>query len=133
MSRTRTVIFSVVGILFVLSLAWVLSAAHSIRREKATIRARYQQMRATLSLGNNNAAAGLIAPLYRGGFDGRQFSMLNDFATPLGPDSSIFVFRDKAVVWPSHTSHYVVLPGGNTIEMIKSGGSWFFTGKVNID
>lgn len=59
--------------------------------------------------------------------------MLNDFAQPLGPRSSILVLGEDATVWPERTSHYLILPGGNTIKMVKVDGEWFFTGKVSID
>lgn len=133
MHRLGLIVLSAVGLLLVLAMAAGLFVFRSIRREQSQIRARYQEMRTALSANDTNAALALVAPQYRSGFDGHRFSMLNNFAQPLGPRSSIIVLRDEAVVWPVRTSHYVVLPGGDTIEMIRAGGDWFFTGKVHID
>ena|SRR5690349_14549306 len=133
MRRTRLIALSIVGLLLVLAMAVVLFVDRPISREQTQIRARYQQMRAALSSNDTNAALALVAPQHRGGFDGHRFSMLNDFAETLGPRSAIVVRRDEAVVWPVRTSHYLVLPGGHTIGMIKVNGDWFFTGKVHID
>ena len=133
MRRILLIALSTVGLGLVLALAAVLFVDRSIRREQAQIRARYHQMRTALSSNDTNAALALVAPQYRGGFDDYRFSMLNGFARPLGPRSSIFVFRNEAVVWPVRTSHYLVLPGGHTIGMIRVDGEWFFSGKVHID
>src|SRR6185436_12776630 len=124
MRRPRLIVFSAVGLLLILALALIV--CRSIRREQAQIRARYQQMRIALSSSDTNAVLALVAPQYRGGFDGYRFSMLNDFAEALGPRSSIVVLRDEAVVWPVRTSHYLVLPGGHTIGMIRVDGDWSF-------
>lgn len=106
MQRPRLIVLSAVALLLVLALVAVLAISRSIRREQAQIRARYQQMRTALSSSDTNAALALVAPQYRGGFDGYRFSMLNDFAEALGPRSSIVVLRDEAIVWPVRTSHY---------------------------
>lgn len=133
MHRPSLIVLSAVGLLLVLSMAVGLFVYRSIRREQSQIRARYKQMRTALSSSDTNAALALVAPQYRSGFDGHRFSRLSSFAQSLGPRSSIVVLHDEAVVWPVRTSHYVVLPGGHTIEMIRVEGDWFFTGKVHID
>ena len=132
MPRPRLIVLLVVVLLLVLALGALLFS-RPIRREQTQIRARYQQMRTALSSSDTNAALALVAPQYRGGFDGYRFSMLDGIAQPLGPRSSIMVWRDEAVVWPVRTSHYLVLPGGHTIGMIKVNGDWFFTGTVHLD
>jgi len=133
MHRPGLIVLSAVGLLLVLAMAAGLCVYVTTRREEAQIRARYQQMRMALSSSDTNTALTLVAPQHRSGFDGHRFTMLNSFAKPLGPRSSIVVLRGEAVVWPERTSHYLVLPGGNTIEMLKVGKEWFFTGKVHID
>jgi hypothetical protein len=90
-------------------------------------------MRTALSAGDTNAVLGLIAPQLRTSFDDSQFSRLHSFAQPLGSQSSIFIFGDGATVWPVRTSHFVVLPGVDTVQMIKVDGDWFFTGEIHVD
>jgi len=133
MQLPRLTFLSAVAILLSLALVAALFVSHSIGQEQAKIRVRYQQMRTALSSSDTNAVLALVAPEYRGSFDGYRFLMLNDFAQPLGPRSSIVVLRDQAIVWPVGSSHYVVLPGGHTIDMIRVNGDWFFTGRVHID
>jgi len=125
MRGPRSIIFLVVGGLLVLATAAFLLVYQSSRRERAQIHAWYQLMRSALSSSDTNAALALVAPESRGGFDRYRFSMLNDFAEPLGPRSAILVLGDEAVVWPVRTSHYVVLPGGHTIEMVRVERDWF--------
>jgi hypothetical protein len=132
MRARLAVIASLAATLLILAVvAWLL--VQSSGREAAQIRTRYQQMRAALTSQDTNAARALVAPNYRSGFDGYRFSMLNDFAQPLGPRSSILVLGNDAIVWPERTSHYVVLPGGHTIKMVRVDGNWFFTGRVSLD
>jgi len=88
-------------------------------------------MRIALSARDTNAVLALVAPQMRTSFD--DFSRLDGFAQPLGPRSSIRILGGEATVWPVRTSHYVVLPGGHTVEMVKVDGDWFFTGKVHVD
>jgi hypothetical protein len=102
-------------------------------RERARIRVRYEQMTTALSTGDTNAVLGLIAPSFRSSFDELRLSRLDGFAKPLGPQSSILVLGREATVWPIRTSHYVVLPGGHTVEMVRVGSEWFFTGMVHLD
>jgi len=90
-------------------------------------------MTAALSAGDTNAVLSLIAPLYRSGFDGGLLSRLQGFAKPLGPQSSILVLGHQATVWPFQIWHYLMIPGGHTVEMIKIDDTWFFTGKVHVD
>ncbi|MCD6050465.1 MAG: hypothetical protein K0Q55_1868, partial [Verrucomicrobia bacterium] len=111
----------------------ILFVTRSASQEEAQIRARYQQMRTALSSNDTNAALTLVAPPYRNSFQGHRFSHLNNFAQPLGPRSSIWVSGNKATVWPERTQLFIVFPGGNTIDMIKVNGDWFFTGDVHID
>ena len=95
-------------------------------RARSRIRERYQQMTAALSAGDTNAVLALVAPSYRGGFGELRLSRLDGFAKPLGSDSSILVLGSEATVWP-------VRVGGDTVEMVKTGGVWYFTGIVHLD
>lgn len=95
-------------------------------RARARIRERYQQMTTALSAGDTNAVLALIAPSYRSSFDSLRFSRLSGFAKPLGLDSSVLVLGSQATVWP-------VRVGGNTVEMVKTGGTWYFTGVAHLD
>jgi len=131
MRHRRFIICSLIGLLMLL--AAVLFVSHFTSREEAQIRARYHQMRTALSANDTNAAAALVAPQHRKRFQLHGFSTLNNFAAPLGPRSSILIWGDEATVWPERTSHYLVIPGGNTVGMVKMDGDWFFTGDVHID
>ena len=95
-------------------------------RARARIRERYQQMTTALSAGDTNAVLTLVAPSYRSSFDELRLSRLGGFAKPLGSDSSILVMGSKATVWP-------VRVGGDTVEMVETGGVWYFTGIVHLD
>jgi hypothetical protein len=105
----------------------------SLDYQRAQIRARYAQMRAAVETGNTNAVLSLIAPQYRSTFDSLRFQRLGWFADPLGPRSSILIIGRDATVWPARTAHFGILPGGNTVEMVKVAGDWYFTGKVHLD
>lgn len=133
MHRSRQIILLGFGLVLVLVMAVCVVFFDMGGRERTRIRVRYQQMTAALSAGNTNAVLALIAPPFRSGFDGSQFSRLDGFAKPLGPRSSILILGKDATVWPVRTSHYIVLPGGHTVEMVKVGDDWFFTGKVHVD
>ena len=131
MRRSRhvklTALVLVVLVIAALGLFW------SSSRQRAQIRVRYQQMTVALSAGDTNAVLALVAPACRSGFDDLRLSRLEGFAKPLGPQSSILVVGHEATVWPVCTSHYLVWPGGHTVEMVKVNGEWFFTGKVHLD
>jgi hypothetical protein len=133
MHRARQIKLSVGGLLLVLAIAAFALFYRTIRQEQARIRSRYQQMRTALSAGNTNAVLALVAPQMRSSFDDLRFSRLDGFAQPLGPRSSILILGGEATVWPVRTSHYIVLPGDHTVEMIKVDGDWFFTGKIHVD
>ena len=132
MRARRKIIASVVLAFLILAVVAIL-LDQSSRRERKQIRARYQQMRAALTSQDKNAALALIAPEFRSTFYDWRFTNLNDFAQPLGARSIILTFGNAAIVWPERTSHYAILPGGNTIKMVRTNGDWFFTGRVNID
>lgn len=133
MPRARKIILSVAGLMLVLVIAAFALFYRTIRQEQARIRSRYQQMRTALSAGDTNTVLTLIAPQMRSSFDDLRLSRLDGFAQPLGPRSSVLILGGEATVWPVRTSHYVVLPGGHTVEMIKVDGDWFFTGKIHVD
>jgi hypothetical protein len=116
----------------VLAITLFVYAFRSTRQEEAKIRARYQQMRTALSSGDTNGVRALFAPDFRGEAN-RQFDRLLNFAKPLGGLSAVRFSRSRASVCPERISHFGIVPGGHTIEMVKIDGDWFFTGKVSID
>jgi hypothetical protein len=133
MRRSRQITLSALGLLIVLAIILCALFFDAVGRQRARIRVRYQQMMAALSARDTNAVLALVAPQVRSSFDESELSRFEGFAKPLGPQSSILVLGGEAIVWPVRTSHYVVLPGGHTVEMIKIGDDWFFTGKVHVD
>lgn len=132
MRSTRSILITVVVALVILAGGWLTYSYQSCRREETQIRARYQQMRLALSSGDTNTSRSLFAPDFRGGAH-RTFDMLDRFAKPLGPQSSVRFSTSRAQVCPERIFHYRVLPGGHTIEMVKVDGEWFFTGEIHID
>jgi hypothetical protein len=98
------------------------------------IRARYGALTTALSLGDTNAVLALIAPQYRKEFDDLRLMRMERFAKPLGPNARILVIGSDATVWPGVNRYFwAVLPIGDTVEMTKVAGNWFFTGKVHLD
>jgi len=132
MRSRRPVFVLAVAALVLFAVVLLVRSYQSARQEEKEIRARYQQMRVALSLGDTNAARVLFAPDSRGGAH-RNFDMLDRFAKPLGPGSAIRFSGSQARVCPERLFHYHIIPGGHTIEMVKVDGTWFFTGDVNID
>ena len=130
MRRFRSILVAVVVVLA----AGLLVAYWAHRQERPTIRARYQQLMTTLASGDTNAVLALIAPQHRKEFDGGRSMRMDSFAVPLGPRSKILILGKEATVWPSPNWYLCgVWPIGNTVEMTKVGGSWFFTGRVHLD
>lgn len=106
----------------------------SSSHNRAEIRARYQELTMALSSGATNAVLALIAPESRSEFDDGRLMRMGSFAESLGPRSKIFILGKRATVWPSPNWYLCGLwPVGNTVEMTKVNGSWFFTGKVHLD
>ena len=104
------------------------------RQEWTNIRVRYGEMTTALTAKDTNAIVGLIAPAYRGEFDEPRRMRIESFAKPLGPRSRIVSVGNKATVWPDPNWYFCgVWPIGDTVEMSKVGGRWFFTGKVHLD
>jgi hypothetical protein len=89
-------------------------------------------MRHALSLGDTNAARALFTPDRRGAAH-HSFDMLGRFAKPLGERSSLSFSGSRATVCPERVFHFGVIPGGNTVEMVRVDGEWFFTGGIHID
>jgi hypothetical protein len=130
MRRARSTILIVLAI----SIAGFVFAYRSNRRNHAEICRRYAELRAALSAGDTNTVLALIAPGHRSGFDGGNFIRLDGFARPLGDRSKILILGCDATVWPKPNWYLCgVLPIGDTVEMTKIPGRWFFTGKVHLD
>ena len=89
-------------------------------------------MRAALSAGGTNAILALVAPQYQQTIPAGAIMRLDSFARPLSTSSSI-VSREAGNRLPVWSPHYGVLPGGDTVEIIKVSGQWYFTGKVHLD
>ena len=102
-------------------------------REQVRIRGRYRQMSAALASGDMNQAMALLAPQCRSAIGPTELIRLRSLLAPLGDHSSILVLGEHATVWPERSSHLIVLPGGNTFEMVRVAGDWFFTGAIHID
>jgi hypothetical protein len=118
-----------------LLMAFAALVAYTLRTdatEEAQIRARYQQFVLALASADTNAAKVLFAPPFRAVAD-QHIMRLRTFAKPLDARSTISVSSCRALVCPEPLKHYLVLPGGHSVEMIKSEQQWFFTGKVFID
>jgi hypothetical protein len=108
----------------VLAGGWFIHGCGRAREEKIQIRARYQQMVSALSSGDTDSMIGLIAP------DNRPtasafLGVLTNFTKPLGPKSSVSSSQSEARVCPERIFYFGVLPGGHTIDMIRSMGSGF--------
>jgi hypothetical protein len=97
-------------------------------QREANVRERYEQMRDALSIGDTYAARALFAPDRRDAAH-RWFDMLHRFAKPLGERSVLSFSGSRATVCPERVFH----DGGNTIEMVRVDGEWFFTGGIHID
>jgi hypothetical protein len=83
---------------------------------------------------DTNAVLALIAPTHRSNFDGGRFIRLDGFAQPLAASTKIFMLGGDATVWRKPNWYLCrVLPIGETVEMTKVGGHWFFTGTVHLD
>jgi hypothetical protein len=130
MRRARTVILIVLAAL-VLAVAFAYS---SHRRNRAEICTRYAELRTALSASDTNAVLALIAPAYRSSFEEGSFMRLDGFARPLGARSKFLILGGGATVWPKPNWYLCgVVPIGDTVEMTKVEGHWFFTGKVHVD
>lgn len=121
-----------VAALLLFAAALLVRSYRAARQEEKQIRALYQQMRVALSSGDTKLARALFAPDFRGGAH-RSFDMLDRFAKPLGAQAAIRFSRTQALVCPERLFHYLIIPGGHRIEMVKVDGAWFFTGEVHID
>lgn len=130
MRRSRAIISAALAI----SLAVFSFAYWSNRRNRSEICARYAELRTALSTADTNAVLTLVAPADRTNFDGARFMRLDAVARPLEARSKILILSGDATVWPRPNWYWCgVLPIGDTVEMTKVGGRWFFTGKVHLD
>jgi len=59
--------------------------------------------------------------------------MLKGIAQPIGSNSLIVTFQNEATIYPKRIWHFGIIPGGNTVKMVKIKGDWFFTGEIHID
>lgn len=132
MSRKQKIGILVVG-LWVLGVVGFLMSSASSDPDVKQVRARYAQMRAALSAKDAEAVKLLMAPSSRAGAGEEMIRRLDQFAKTLVPSSSVSISGSQARICPKPVYHFGILPGGDTVEMIKVDGEWFFTGKVHID
>ena len=130
MNRLRSILLAglaalAVGLIILFSLAG---------QQGAQVRARYAEMTTAISSRDTNAVLALVAPEYRKDFGDSRLMRMESFAKPLGPGSKVVIVGKAATVWPSPNWYLCgVWPIGDTVEMSKVSGSWFFTGKVHLD
>ena len=130
MNRLRSILLACLAVL-VGGLIILFSLAD---QQSARVRARYRELTAAISSGDTNGVLALVAPQLRKGFDDSHLMRMEHFAKPLGPTSKIVIVGNAATVWPNPNWYLGgVWPVGNTVEMTKVGGTWFFTGKVHLD
>jgi hypothetical protein len=131
MSRARAIILIAFATLALVGVAF---ACRSNCCSRAEICTRYTELRAAISSADTNAVLALLAPDHRSSFDGGKFMRLDGFARPLGARSKVLILGAEATVWPK-PKWYVcgVVPIGDTVEVMKVDGRWFFTGNVHLD
>jgi hypothetical protein len=122
---------AVVVVVAILCCVWAVVSRQK-KVEETRILARYQQLRVAISIGNTALTLAMVAPDFRSN-PNFNFGLLQNFATPLGPQSSVEISGLEAFVFPKRVFHYRVLRGGDSLGMVKVDGEWFFTGKVFID
>ena len=126
-------VVGIVGTVLVLcSACFVVRRSSALAKEE--ILARCREMQEAVSSLRQSTALPLVAPQHRPAFGDRNVSLLSAALSPIGPRSSVLVIGDEAVVWPSVRCFvYLVVPVGHSVDMVKVGGKWFFTGEVHID
>lgn len=112
----------------------VVILVHLDREQGAEIRLRYAQMTAAISADDTNAILALVAPQFRKEFDDSRLMRMEGIAKPLRSASKVIIIGKDATVWPSPNWYYCgFFPIGDTVEMTRVSGNWFFTGKVHLD
>ena len=92
---------------------------------------RYDEFRAVVATGDAQRILELVAPEFRDWAVSR-LHLYQTFATPLDNRSAVLVFLREASICPKPESHYFVIPGGHSVEMVEHNGEWFM-GRVSID
>ncbi|PYI81405.1 MAG: hypothetical protein DME26_20035 [Verrucomicrobia bacterium] len=105
----------------------------ALRPERAQVKARYVAMHRALQTRDVETVRSLLAPSLRPRAAKGDFGILPTFVTAFGKQSAIHISGSKATVVPERVFYWGIIPGGNSIEMVKIDGQWFFTGKVHID
>lgn len=109
-------------------------------RERVHVRNRVEGMRRVLKSGDMQGVAAFVLPKRP---DDQAQKLLPHYRIPLedyrmrvGTDDSvpfIWISGDTANVIPRVEYHFGILPGGNSLEMRKENGEWYFTGRLFID
>lgn len=124
MPKFRVILLAVAMI----SVAGLAVAFRSNCTNSAEICTLYAELRGALSAADTNAVRALIAPAYRSTFDAGDFMRLDAFARPSQARSKVLILGGDATVWPKPNWYLCgVLPIGDTVEMTKVAGYWFFT------
>jgi hypothetical protein len=89
-------------------------------------------MRQALRTSDTNAALQLIAPDARTAYrnDLQRFQI---FVGTGSQEPEVWMWRGKVRVVPERKFHWGIIPGGHAVEMVKTNGEWFLTGRVFID
>jgi hypothetical protein len=118
---------------FVFGVAVILVAARMWYKgvEEPVIRSRYAQLYAALR--DDPAEAKRMFVLYPSDHLDSALDRVSAQAHPIGPQFHIDVGLGRAWVRPLGEQRFLILRGGNAIELRKLNGEWYFTGKVSID
>lgn len=100
--------------------------------ETKIIKDRYGSFKRALVEGDDETITALTAPSFRGGPNPR-FDWIRDNAGELNKQSRVSIRGSEATIVPHRTYHYLIIPGGNGVKLIKEDGEWFFTGEISID
>ncbi len=137
MRRSRVAI-GLGAIVFLAMVGWVWIP---LQLERVHIRKRVEALRSVLRSGNIEGVAAFIIPerlasqhtrAYRGHYRIR----LEDYGMRVGTDASVpavWINGDIADVTPHVEYHLGIIPGGDSLEMIKHDGEWYFSGALFID
>lgn len=100
--------------------------------EAAIIMGRYANFKRALTEGDEATITALTAPAFRGG-PNPQFDWIRDHAGELNEKSRVSIRGSEATIVPHRSYHYLIIPGGNGVKLIKDEGAWYFTGGISID
>lgn len=127
MKRPAVIAAAVLGI--AVFLTWAVHRSVVIDRQ---LQERYKELYAAINSGDDARAAAAVVPGYQGN-PVEQADYLKTFVYPFSEKTRFGVSGDKGWVCPSRRYYFYFIPGGNTVDLERHGGQWYFTGKVHID